>query len=427
MSKPRPLLELASPLPADEAVTLEFDGAPIPARAGEPVSAALLRAGVLATTRSPKYRRPRGPYCLRGECGSCQVRIAGQPNLRACTALARDRLAITPQNRWGPRGLDPTGLIDQVFRGGIDHHHLVVRPRIANAVMQKVARTMTGFGTLPDPATSAAAEARQVVHTPTVLVVGAGAAGRRAARHLEAAGVDVLCVDRRDRATLEVAAPGPLPAELLRAGVFAAYPHEGLWTAASDPLEAPLELHTIHPRAVLLATGARDPLLPLANNDLPGVVSARGLHLLLTRSGSRPAVPVVVIGEGDEAAILGEALGAAAVVGPEEVVEIHGGDAVDGVTLKGGRRIACGLVALAPIPAPTHELAAQAGITLRFDGHGFAATSDERGRAIVDPAMPQPWTLWVAGDLRGYMGPTAAAADGEAVAAALLESLEGAR
>ena len=41
--------------------------------------------------------------------------------------------------------------------------------------------------------------------------------------------------------------------------------------------------------------------------------------------------------------------------------------------------------------------------------------------------MPQPWTLWVAGDLRGYMGPTAAAADGEAVAAALLESLEGAR
>ncbi|HFE44676.1 MAG TPA: pyridine nucleotide-disulfide oxidoreductase, partial [Nannocystis exedens] len=51
-------------------MTIEYEGRALQARRGEPLSAALLRAGVLATSRSAKYRRHRGPYCLRGDCGS---------------------------------------------------------------------------------------------------------------------------------------------------------------------------------------------------------------------------------------------------------------------------------------------------------------------------------------------------------------------
>ncbi|HYG69334.1 MAG TPA: (2Fe-2S)-binding protein, partial [Anaeromyxobacteraceae bacterium] len=48
--------------PAD--VTIQFDGRPIPARRGESVASALLAAGVPLASRSSKYHRPRGPFCL---------------------------------------------------------------------------------------------------------------------------------------------------------------------------------------------------------------------------------------------------------------------------------------------------------------------------------------------------------------------------
>lgn len=419
MRKVRPLFELRAPIADSDAVTIEYGGQTVHALAGEPLSSALLRAGILATTRSPKYRRPRGPYCLRGECGSCQVRIDGEPNIRACTTPVRDGLKVEAQNQWGPAGLDPTPIVDSLFRDGIDHHHLVVRPRLANAAMQRVARTMTGFGVLPDRASTAPATSHE--HRPQALVVGSGSAGRAAACALERAGIDTLTIDRLDRTTLETS-PGALPAGLLcGVGVFAAYPQEGLWAAAAAPFTGAgeLALHIIRPQHVILAVGGREPMLPIANNDLPGVVSARGLVHLLRRGEVRAAAPVIVIGDGDHAEALAHELGAQRFA-CDEVLRITGGDAVDGVELA-DRRVPCRLVALAPTPAPVHELAAQAGGRLRFDGHGFAVVTDDVGRveSSEEGAREVPWTLWACGDIRGWRGPAASRADGEATAEAI--------
>lgn len=420
MRKVRPLFELRAPVADSDAVTIEYGGQAVHALAGEPLSSALLRAGILATTRSPKYRRPRGPYCLRGECGSCQVRIDGEPNIRACTTLVRDGLKVEAQNQWGPAGLDPTPIVDTLFRDGIDHHHLVVRPRLANAAMQRVARTMTGFGVLPDRASTARASSHE--HRPQVLIVGSGSAGRAAASALERAGIEALTIDRLDRRTLETS-PGALPAGLLASvGVFAAYPQEGLWAAAA----APHVLHIIRPQHVILAVGSRDPMLPIANNDLPGVVSARGLAHLLRRGEVRAAAPVIVIGDGDHAEALAHELGAERFA-RDEVRRITGGDAVDGVELA-DRRVPCRLVALAPTPAPVHELAAQAGGRLRFDGHGFAVVTDDVGRVELceEGASEAPWTLWACGDVRGWRGPAASRADGETTAEAIRTAIRAA-
>jgi len=420
----RPLCALESTLDVDD-VTIFFDGRALPARAGEQLSAALLRAGILATTRSPKFRRPRGAYCLRGECGSCQVRIDGEPNLRACTTLVRDGLRVEAQNTWGPAGLDPTPLVDTIFRKGFDHHHLMVRPRIANAMMQRIARTMTGFGELPDATSTAPASAEE--HRPEVLIIGAGSAGRAAATALEAAGIDLLTIDRHDRRTLEITA-GDLPAGLLcDVGIFAAYRHEGLWAAAAAPSQESSRIHIVRPKHVILATGSRDPMLPIANNDLPGVVSARGLVHLLRRGAMKLEAKVIVVGEGEHAQALADELDAQ-LVAAQHVRRITGADAGDGIELTDGH-VPCGLVALAPIPAPAHELAAQAGAQLSFDGHGFAVVTGPNGE--VEAAPPEdltpgerpahpPWTLWACGDLCGWRGPKAAAADGAALAAALL-------
>ena len=69
--------------------TVTFDGHAVPARSGESVASALLAAGRLVVSRSAKYHRPRGPFCLSGSCGSCLVRIDGEPNRRACRTPCR--------------------------------------------------------------------------------------------------------------------------------------------------------------------------------------------------------------------------------------------------------------------------------------------------------------------------------------------------
>lgn len=394
------------------AVTLRWDrDALVPAHAGDTVSLALLDAGVLETSKSAKYRRPRGAYCLRGDCGTCLVRIDGLPNRRACVTLVREGMHVEPQNRL-TTGPDPTALIDTMMRGDMDHHHFMVRPRVVNQLMQGVARNLTGLGTLPDRLPDA--PARHETHRPDVLVVGAGLAGAAAHEVLVAAGREVLWVDKLDHAGL-VAQPGAgaLAGLLAGTGVFGAYPPEQLWAAVTDRPGEPSVLRSIHPRHVVLATGARDPTLPLPNNDRPGVVAARGLVQQLRRSGARLAVPAVVVGAGEHALGLARALGLE-LVDPAQIDRILG-NPVRGLRVHGGER-ECQLVALAARPAPAFELARQAGAAVRWDGAGFAVQRDADGRCVH-----RPWVVWAAGDVCGHQG-AAAADDGRRVAQALLRA-----
>jgi sarcosine oxidase subunit alpha len=397
---------------APETCSLEFDGAAVPAHPGDTVASALIAAGELMTSRSAKYRRPRGAYCLLGDCGTCLVRVDGEPNVRACLTNVRDGMRVASQNSYGD--LDPTALIDAVFRGGIDHHHMVVYPRVANQMMQGVARNLTGFGELPDAAPTQASVCVQ--HAPDVLIVGAGPAGTAAAAQLERAGVTVALFDRR-------------------AGirVFAAYPHEGLWAASASGGSdgAAPTLHLVRPRHVVLALGARAPTIPLPGNDVPGVVAARGLRDLLARTGRTAAVPIVVIGDGAEAEDHARAL-TAKLIAPADVVRIVGRRRVKAVETKSGR-VACRLVALAPEPAPAYELAAQAGAAVRWTGAGFAPACDADGRAALrrhdhplgsdERGEDPPWTLWIAGELRGDCTAAEAPASGRRVAASILSAL----
>lgn len=381
----------------------------VPARAGDTVSLALLDAGVLETSKSPKYRRPRGAYCLRGDCGTCLVRIDGLPNRRACLTVVREGMQVEPQNRI-TAGPDPTALIDTMLRGDMDHHHFMVRPRVVNQLMQGVARNLAGLGTLPDRPPGALA--RHQAHRPDVLVVGAGPAGSAAHEVLAAAGLDVLWVDRLDAAGLHGA---DAPAGLVDCtGVFGAYPPERLWAAVTQHPGQAEVLRSIVPRHVLVATGARDPTLPLPNNDRPGVVAARGLLQQLRRSGARLGVPAIAVGSGAHAEGLAAALGVP-LVHPDDVVRIVG-NPVRAVELRQGPR-ECQLVALCATPAPAFELARQAGAEVRWDGAGFAVQRDALGRCAH-----APWTVWAAGDACGHVGPAAAADDGRRVAQALLRT-----
>jgi predicted molibdopterin-dependent oxidoreductase YjgC len=77
-------LDEAGAQPAAAPVVLEFEGAPLSARAGDSVAAALLAAGHLTLRTTPASGAPRGPFCMMGACFDCLVEIDGEPNRQAC-------------------------------------------------------------------------------------------------------------------------------------------------------------------------------------------------------------------------------------------------------------------------------------------------------------------------------------------------------
>lgn len=381
---------------------------------GESIAMALMAAGQPALTRSVKYRRLRGPYCLSGDCGSCLARVDGEPNIRTCLHSITGPTDVESQNVVGSLGLDPSAVVDRVFRR-FEHHHFLVKPRFVNRLMQDFARRLTGLGDLPEHVADGTAEVRS--HRPTVLVVGAGPAGQAALSTLRGRGIDAVAVDRLDPPLLGLDS-GPPAGLLPRTGLFAAYPEEALWMAAQEIPGHPSILHGFRPAHVLLATGTREPMIPLVNNDLPGVVAARGLLRQLRAHHMTLAVPAAVVGTGAVAEHAAAQLGCPRFA-PDQVQRIRGGDRVEALELRDGTH-RCELVALAPAPAPAHELAAQAGARLRFDGAGFAVARDGQGRCQTDGAFD----VWACGDVTGHVGPEAAARDGRRVAEALADHIQ---
>src|SRR5437588_7386215 len=153
---------------------ITLDGVAVEAQEGDTVAAALLRAGITTFTRSIKYHRPRGPFCLQGSCGQCLMRIDGAPSLLACRVLAEEGMICERQN--APLGAekDIFRAADFLFSEGLDHHHLMTGSRLLGRVALEIARRLAGLGELPAQVREAQPGALRSVK---LAVIGAGPAG----------------------------------------------------------------------------------------------------------------------------------------------------------------------------------------------------------------------------------------------------------
>lgn len=90
--------------PDASSVTIHVDGAPVTARPGDSVAAALIAAGIVATRTTPVSDSPRGPYCMMGVCFECLMVIDGVASRQACLTPVRDGMRVERQR--GARPLD---------------------------------------------------------------------------------------------------------------------------------------------------------------------------------------------------------------------------------------------------------------------------------------------------------------------------------
>src|SRR5258708_4371725 len=82
------------------AQSLEFEGRQVPVEPTDTIASALYRAGVRVFSRSFKYHRPRGLYCLTGDCPNCLVTVDGEPAVRACCTMAHAGQRISRDVGW---------------------------------------------------------------------------------------------------------------------------------------------------------------------------------------------------------------------------------------------------------------------------------------------------------------------------------------
>src|SRR3954470_14711523 len=173
-------------------LSFSLDGDRLEGARGDTIAAALLRAGVTTFTRSIKYHRPRGPFCLAGTCGQCLIRVDDVPSLLACRTPTAEGMKCERQN--APLGADNDlfRAADFLFPEGLDHHHLLTGSRILGRVALEIARRLAGLGELPaQPRPPGRGELREV----PLAVIGAGPAGLAAARTAAEQGVRTLLVE----------------------------------------------------------------------------------------------------------------------------------------------------------------------------------------------------------------------------------------
>lgn len=403
----------------DAPVTIELDGDQLQAREGEPVACAVMANDQLIFSRSPKYHRPRGPFCMTGACGQCLMRIDGIPNLATCQVPVKAGMRLERQNALPDARLDLLRANDFVFRDWFNHHEFMAGWPIAEHVLLKIARQLAGLGVLPERP----AEARRpaVIEAHGLIVVGAGAAGLAAARQLATRGVKHVLFERelnvggRLTCAAEAGQPSPwnAPARLGAEVV-------GLFDDDGKPFLAVIEqqrLHLVFYERLLLALGGHASLPTFPNNDLPGVMAGRAVSTLIRRHGVLPGKRVACVGEVDEARSLAQLVkgaGGEAVAVGAEIVRAHGLRSVNAATVRPGGKMGCDIIATCGPPSPAFELARCAGAEVAWSPSArcFVVQTDARGQT-KNPAV------FVAGEMRGPMSSAAAAEQGLAAGDAL--------
>src|SRR5437899_9180638 len=173
----------------------EFEGRRVPIEEGDSIASALFRAGVRTFSRSFKYHRPRGLYCLTGDCPNCLMTVDREPAVRACVTPAAAGQRVVRGGGWPSPDFDLlAGLwyLRWLLPVGF-YYKTMIRPRWVWPLAERVIRRLAGTGTVPRNLPPANRE-RQY-HHPDLCVVGGGPAGLAAARAAANSGQTVLLAD----------------------------------------------------------------------------------------------------------------------------------------------------------------------------------------------------------------------------------------
>jgi len=392
-------------------VTFSFDGRTISALVGQSIAAALYAAGVRIFTRSFKYHRPRGLFCVAGDCPNCLMQVDGRPNVRTCIEPARAGQVVLPQNVWPSLNFDVLRTFDRLDRFlpvGF-YYKRFHKPRWLWPLLEPVIRSIAGLGRIDVDHPGASHAEVEHKHTD-ICIVGAGPAGLAAAETASEAGARVLLLERKpllgghllfeasdplDKARAALASRPGLEI-LTGTSVFGLYEGNLLGAFQGE------RFLKIRARRIIVCTGGRQRPFLFHNNDLPGVFLGDGVLRLAREQGVCAGRRAVIVTDNDGGQRLAQHLrelgievaaivdarrdapaGADSMAG-RVVVRALGNKHVravqvvpvsevgkESIARSAMTTIGCDLVCVASERVPAHELLLQAGYRYRHESGGW--------------------------------------------------------
>ena len=285
--------------------SIDFEGKQISIESGDTVASALYRGGVRIFSRSFKYHRPRGLYCLTGDCPNCLVSLDGEPAVRACCTLAMEGQRVKRETGWPSVDWDLLSLLwyfRRLFPVGF-YYKTFMRPKSLWPMMDHVIRWFTGLGTIVQGEPPDHRESYN--HYPDLFVAGGGVAGLSAALAAAERSQSVVLVD--EGIIGEKLPPGATRQkiesllEAVRANtkvtILERAPAVGIYQGPLVPVEGRDFLHLIHPGRIVVATGAVEEHAVFEGSDRVGVWLGRGAGRLAGVHGIPPGRNIVFVAQ----------------------------------------------------------------------------------------------------------------------------------
>ncbi len=409
--------------PIEKRVTFECDGVEFEAQSGESFAAAMIAQNEPLFSRSIKYHRPRGAYCLSGACANCLMRVNGIPNLPTCQLVATQGAHLFRQNSFPDAKFDIFAANDLVFPKWFNHHEFLAGVPVAEHLLLKIARQLAGLGLLPDQVAEPLAPA--TVEETTVAVVGAGAAGRSAARQLAADGIAHLLFEKSRKAEHAFSNPTDPAAIRFESTVLGVYcDNDRSFLLVQDQGAARIVFFD----SLILANGGHVTPLSFENNDLPQIYAAQAVATLIQDHRILVGETIAVVGEAEQAqrlASLIRSVGAEPVAVGSTPIRAHGLQQVSALTVQSNtspqsktQKVKCDAVAVCSKDSAAFELARAAGAAISWDDRHqlFVVKTDAEGRT-------ENRQVFAVGLLRGPMSSAAAAEQGLVAANAAVKAL----